>query len=704
MKPTFDIDEQTDELVLIRDRFKVAVDYWSKQHAQSKEDMLFCNPECQWPEEVRANRAGRPTYASDRLNAQVKSLVNAQRENRPGITVSPCGDGADEKTAKVIQGLFRHIEQRSKADLSYDSAFEDCVRCGLGFWRVQTQYETNETFDQEIVVEPIINPFQVFPDPFFKMPDGSDMEWCFIIETLTLDEFKQQYPHAAVSNWGSSEWEACQSDWISQGERTVIVAEYFYKTYDTKTLVRLKDGSIKDKNELLPHEESLIDIEREVQTPKIEWLKLNGSEIIERTDWLGSIIPVVPTFGDRLLDVNSGKTIYSGLVRKCMEEQMMLNVAKSTAVELIAAMPKTPWVGPTGFAASHRQDWQNINLKNLAYIEYDIMDDQGNTLPPPERNIADAPIQGTMAFMESIENDIKATNSMYDPNLGERVSNQSGVAIKSLQQQGSITNFHYSDNLSRAIRLTGDIVMDLIPKIYTEKKVVRIIGMDDVAELVTLNDPTMKDVYDLSKGRYEVAVTSGPSYLTRRQENLQILMDLAGKDPAIMQWAPDLIISQMDFPMKQSLVDRAKKTLPPNLQDAPKDDEEATPDQLKQQLSQYQQMVQQLTQTLQKETDLADKVTQDQQTKLQIAQLENQTQLAKHQASLQHDSNKLILETQLEKLRAESQQAHEVIRAIHDHIMAKDKETHKAIVETVATPPILPPNANNQGMQRMPCP
>jgi hypothetical protein len=227
--------------------------------------------------------------------------------------------------------------------------------------------------------------------------------------------------------------------------------------------------------------------------------------------------------------------------------------------------------------------------------------------------------------------------------------------------------------------------MDLIPKIYSEKRTIRILGLDDAAELITINDPSLKDVYDLSVGRYEVAVTSGPSYLTRRQENLQILMDLASKDPALMQWAPDLIISEMDFPNKQALVERARKTLPPQLQDTP--GEAATPEQLQQQLAQAQQMITQLTQTLQKETQLADKVTQDQQTKLQIAQLENQTELARHQASLQHDSNKLVLETQLAKLREESQQAHEVLRAVHDHMLAKDRDTHKAIVGVLSTPP-----------------
>ena len=683
----------------VRDKFRTAVDYWEEQHKQSKEAMEFCNPDCQWPEDVKSQRSGRPTYASDRLNSQVKSLTNAQRENRPGITVSPCGDGADEETAQVIQGLFRHIEQRSKADLAYDTAFEDCVRCGLGYWRILTEYENDTSFNQEIQIDPITNPFQIYPDPSFKSPDGSDMEWCFLIETLTLDAFKLQYPNSTVASWSQLEWNNNNNDWISTGEKSIIIAEFFYKTNEVKKLIRLKDGSVKDKKDCNKKELEQKLGERDVIVPKIKWCKINGEEVLEETDWLGKFIPVVPVFGDRLLNINDYKTLYTGLVSKCKEEQMMLNVSKSVAVELIAAMPKTPWIGPTGFTASHKQDWQDINQKNLAYIEYDAFDSQGNQLPPPERNLADAPIQGIMTFMESIENDIKATNSMFDPMLGQKVSNQSGVAVKALQQQGSITNYHYSDNLTRAIRLTGEIIMDLIPHIYSEKRVVRIIGLDDKAELVTLNDPeALNGVFDLSEGRYEVAVTSGPSYLTRRQENLQVLMDLASKDPAMMTWAPDLIISQMDFPMKQAFVDRAVKVLPPGLQPQPKTGQQMDPQQMSNQLQQQQQMIQQLTQTLQKETELADKVTQDQQTKLQIAQLDASTEVAKHNATLQHESNSTLLKLEIERLKEESKQSHALLVEVHKHLANKDLATHNANLQAqqgLATN--LPtPGANNE--------
>jgi hypothetical protein len=681
-------DESIDdsEVDLIRKRFEIAQDYWTKQFDQSKEDLLFCNPDCQWGEDVKAKRNGRPTYASDRLNAQVKNLTNSQRENRPGITVDPCGDGADEETARVIQGLFRHIEQRSKGDLAYDCSFEDCVRMGLGIWRILTQYEDDNSFDQEIIISPITNIFNCLPDPYFKSPDGSDMEDFFIYEAMSREEFMNAYPNARVVTWGPGDWTTTNCSWINNSDKSIIVAEYWHKTFESRTMVRLQDGTIKDKADCSKDELQLIVQSREVEVPKIECLKLNGDEILERTDWMGKYIPFVICFGDRLLDVNTNKTIYSGLVRKCREEQTMLNVAKSTAVELIAAMPKTPWVGATGFTASHKADWQDINTKNLAYIEYDIVDDQGNELPPPQRNVQDVPIQGIMGFMESIENDIKATNSMYDPNLGEKVSNQSGIAIKSLQQQGSITNFHYSDNLARAIRLTGEIIMDLIPKIYSEKRVVRIIGLDDKAELVTLNDPDALDgVYDLSKGRYEVAVTSGPSYLTRRQENLNKMIEMVKSDPNLMTTHADLIFSQMDFPMKQAFVERSVAALPPQLKPIPKDgpDPAQQIQTLSQQLDQAHQMIQQLSLTLQKETQLAN----TEQTKLQIAQLNAQTEMVKQKRSEDHDAALALMKAHLESAKLTEQHVHDLISTYQQHSLGKEKSIHDAVVGAMATPP-----------------
>ena len=679
----------------IKKQFKFVVQAFQKQYDLSEQDIHFLGPDNQWPDEVKTLRSGRPTYAADRLNAQVKQLTNAQRENRPAVTVHAVNSEADEETAEVLQGIVRHIEYQSNADLAYDDAFESCVRSGIGFWRLTTKYE-EKSFNQCICIEPIVNPFQVYVDPNYKMPDGSDIEFAFITEVLTRDEYKQLYPdkESGLSACNNQTWASLNRttpEWFGEGGKTCTVAEYFVKEYKEKTICQLEDGRIVYKDELKPKDKVVREREEKEQVPVVKWYKCNGMEILEEREWPGKFIPVIPIFGDALLD--KGERIYSGLVRKCKEEQIMLNVLKSTAVETIAATPKSPWVGPVGFVGDRGEVWANANILNPGYLMYEVEDDQKNPLAPPTRNTSEPPIQGVLEMINSVENDIKATNGMYDPSLGNKMSNdQSGVAVKALQSQGSIGNYHYSDNLSRAIRLEGKMLIDLIPKIYDTEQVIRVIGIDEKHKLVKINsevpDPINinKDgiprIYDITSGIYDVTVSSGPSYQTQKEADRNALFDVFSKDPALIQIAGDLLFSTLDSPIGIKLAERFTKTLPPQLQPQDANSPQANlPPQIQQQLQQQQQMIQQLTQTLQKETELADKVTQDQQTKLQIAKLQNDTEIAKHKASLQHESNSTLLKLEIERLKEEGKQSHSLLLEVHKHLLDKDMASHNANLE-----------------------
>ena len=341
-----------DMLKTIRKQFKFCREYWDKQYELMMDDIRFLSTEHQWPEEVKASRMGRPTYASDRLNAQVKQLTNAQRDNRPGCQVHACNSEADRDTAEVFQGIIRHIEYESSADLAYDEAFEWCVRGGLGFWRLLTEYEPN-SFDQKIVIDSINNPFMVYIDPTFKKLDGSDIAYAFICEVLTKEAFEDLYPDADMARKSSQVWAGYNSrmpEWFEEGGKSCLVVEYFVKEYKEETIVKLEDERVMKLSEYEFVQENLGDTEaalpeivlqRKVQTPTITWYKLCGTEILEKTEWLGAYIPIIPVFGDALLE-EDGKRIFSGLIRNSKEEQMMLNVVKTTAIEVYAQSPERP--------------------------------------------------------------------------------------------------------------------------------------------------------------------------------------------------------------------------------------------------------------------------------------------------------------------------------------------------------------------------
>jgi len=681
----------TDFMRRIRERFHATMGAWNKQYKLSIEDINFLTPNNQWPEDAKQARSGKPTIASDRLNAQVKQICNQQRDNRPAICYHAVNSEADEETANVLQGMARHIEYRSRADLAYDLAHESAVQGGIGFIRILTEYRPG-TFDQEIKIEPVSNWALCYIDPTFRSPDGSDIGYAFLIEPMTPDEFKEKYPDADISGRSDRQWAALETrfpDWFDENNDNVLVVEYYEKTEKWYKLVKLSDGKVMDKADCSDDQKEMIVEERDDCKPVVKWYKLCCDEVLEETEWIGKDIPVIPVFGDVILD--NGNRIFSGLVRNTKEQQVMLNTIQTVILEQIAKAPKNPWIVAEGSVDDHKDEWAAVNTLDLPYLVYKVHEEGSDIpLPMPQRNVQEAPIQNMLAMLQVLENDIKATSAIFDPTLGEKMANdQSGVAIKALQQAGNIAHYNYSDNLSRAIRVVGKQLLDLMPKVYSEPQVIRIVGVDDKHSLVGINGAPQPEggmtmdgvhkVYDITTGEYDVTVDTGPSYYTRRQENLNMLTQLAMKNPVISQSCMDLIVGLMDFPESAELKSRLEKLLPPQLQPKPK---AGDPQALQNQLDQAHIMIQQLTQVLQKETELANQ----EQTRLQVAQIQSQTELTKHQTQIQHDANKTLLQAQMSELKQRFEQQHDIMKAIHDHLFKKDQATHDAILAVKTAP------------------
>ena len=87
----------------------------------------------------------------------------------------------------------------------------------------------------------------------------------------------------------------------------------------------------------------------------------------------------------------------------------------------------------------------------------------------------------------------------------------SGAAINSRTAQSETGNLHYADNLGKAIKELGTIIVNLIPKVYDTERVIRIIGVDDQQKIVTINnwleyDSSPGTSNMVINGRYDVIV------------------------------------------------------------------------------------------------------------------------------------------------------------------------------------------------------
>jgi len=617
----------------IRKRRDLAYEAEKERREKQLEDLLFCDPDNQWPEEERAKRkkAGRPCLTIDRTNPFIDQLVNEERQNRPSATVNPINDGADKDTAEILQGYFRHVELNYNADFAYDRASEAQKRCGFGFMRLFTGYIDETTFDQDIKIGSIPNPFMYYLDTNSIEPDGSDAEWGFGEEDFDREKFREKYPKADIGTAGTAEWTSIGDDapgWVGQKGETFRIVEYYELERTPITLCLLADGRSVEKGKTKKGDKTVK--ERPSTKTTVKWYKVCANEILERGTVPGRYIPVVPVYGKELI-VN-GKRDYRGVVRGMKDVQRMVNVWKSAQTETIGLAPRAPWIVALGSIPEGDRTWSTANTQNYSALFYQAFDSEGRPMPQPTRNIQEPAIQAITIALKDTEEDMKAVTGMYDPSRGVADSaNQSGVAIKSLQNQGMTANFHYSDNFNRSLRHLWRIALYMIPEVVDGERLLRIVGIDGKQSLVPVNtteaikDPRtgLEKIYDLTAGKYDVSIVAGPSFQSKRQENVAQLINLAKIAPAVAQNGLDILVRQMDFPAADELADRVT---PPQFK-KPEEGGTPIPPQVQQQMQQAQEMIQALTAKVHELTDQLETKQLENQAKLSAAQIASQTDI-----------------------------------------------------------------------------
>jgi len=585
-----------DKMATMRSRLQMAQAAYSDSREDELDDLRFMagspDNQWQWPADVLATRGSvqgqtinaRPCLTINKLPQHVRQVTNEQRQNRPSGKVIPADDNADVEVAEIFNGVMRHIEYMSDADVAYDTACDNQVTYGEGYIRLITEYCDEDSFDQDIRIMRVRNSFSVYMDPTIQDPCGADAEWCFVTEDILKSDYERMFPDAAPISTLMSQGVGNESmaQWLA--EDTIRIAEYFYKDYEKATLHLYPDNQTAFKG--TPQDANLQAMfgkpirTREVDRQKVMWMKTNGFDILDEREWPGKWIPVVRVIGNEW-EVE-GRMYISGLVRNAKDAQRMYNYWTSQEAEMLALAPKAPFIGYGGQFEGYEQQWKTANTTNWPYLEVnpDVTDGAGGVLPLPQRAQPPLPQTGLIQAKMGAGEDIKATTGQYDASLGQQGNERSAKAIIAREKQGDVGTYHYVDNLARAIRHITRQVVNLIPKIYDTQRIARIIGVDGDVSMVKFN-PTQPEpvkevrdmetggliekIYNPGVGTYDVMVTTGPGYMTKRQEALDAMSQILQSNPQLWGVAGDLFIKNMDWPGAQEMAERFKKILDPKV-------------------------------------------------------------------------------------------------------------------------------------------
>ena len=620
------------------ERFATASDSWTQTYKAALDDIAFVDEtDGQWDESVRQSRQNRPCLTFDKLSSSVDQVVGQQLQSLPGVKIRGAEEG-DSDVAEIYEGLIRQIEQRGNK--AYKTAFKFAVKGGWAVWMIDHDYVDDISMNQDIVLREIKNPFSVLFDPIIQVQPLKECRYAFMFDDMEKDEFEKLYPKAQSSLSDDFSSTGNTRSWVT--EETIRVADYFRIVSKEVRLCQLSTGEVVDYAEIEQIMDELnfkgvtITNERVVEGRQLERFKMTGVEILDQYECVGRYIPLVPLLG-KTSNID-GRFVTRGIVRKAKDAQRMYNYSRSTSIEVTALQPKQPLMATPAMIKGHEDRYRNLMTSNDPVLLFNF--DQGQK---PFREPPGQPSGALITDVQISSDDIKSTTGIFDASLGAKSNETSGRAIRERQLQGNIATYEFVDELVESMQFTGEIMVDLIPKIYDAERQIRILGADDAEEVMTINKPQLDlqtgehiIINDLNRGHYDVKVTTGPSFSTRRSETAEQLGTLFGQNPSMAQLGADIYFKSLDLVGADELVERVRKQGIKQGLIEPNDDE-------KEQETQAQ--------------------AQEKQIKMQAVQLEmamKQAKLAGEQADAQETQSKTLLnnvKAQVEQLElAQGQQ------------------------------------------------
>ncbi len=564
----------TDILQEARDVWEDCLSTHNENRQNAVDDLRFGRVGDQWPADVRQMRRNRPMLTINRCPTSIRQVINDIRQNTPRIHVKPVDFGADDKTAEVFKGIIRHIETRSFASIAYDTAAEYAASANCGYVGLMTEYAHDDTFDMDLRIRTFENVSAVLPDPYDQSIDGSGWNVCFVTDTMPRAEFEELYPNAEPSSWDAPGFNEQRVD-----NDQIVTAEQWLRRPKPRKICLLSNGDViaDDLYRKMQDAYAIDGItkvdERSVRSYEVRQRILSGGDVLEDRKWVGTSIPIVPVYGDR---VNiEGKVYLMSMIYHAKDAQRAYNYWRTITTETVALQPKAPYVGFTGQFDTGRQKWETAHAQNHVFLEADGFEEG---MPLPQRQ----PPVGLQAGMVqeglSAADDFKQTMGMFDASIGDRSNEVTGVAQTERRKTTNLGTFHIADNLARAMTCLGKQIVEAIPYVYPPGRLVRVIGEDGkTSDIRTGSAEQVQEaqaaagsedaqgalqVYDLTTGKYDVEVDIGPGYTTRRDEASEKLMQLITAIPQAAPLLADLLVDLNDWPQKDKVIERLQALLP----------------------------------------------------------------------------------------------------------------------------------------------
>lgn len=523
------------------------------------DDLRFTSGD-QWDPVALVNRQAieQPCDTNNTLPQFIGQVVGDRRINQTSVKVLARED-SDVDIAEIRSDLVRNIWIQSNADRVTNMAFEHEVMCGIGNFRVELDWTDDDVFDRDIFVRGISNPLSVTWDWMSIDPTGKDADHCFVDDLMPRKLFEKLYPDAPIGDFGDS---LLTDGWVSKD--TVKVTEFWRMTTRKRTIALMNDGKVIDITDKSPDEVIPNLFLDEMQQPRIREVDckyaqmhlITGFAVLKPAYELKiNRLPIIRCNG-REVPVGDKRVRY-GLIRFIKDNCRRQNLWESIKSEILGKAPRQQWIGPADAFEGRERAFREAHLTGDPIIKYNS---KASTAPVPM-----PPMQYPAAFaQESAAQGQKMRDGtgIHEANLGMKSNEQSGVAIRARQGEGDVATIVYHDNMDAAVQEAGDVINQLIPQVYDVARTIRVVGPDQEERLQRINDPMSKDSVDLSRGKYDVTISTGPAFQTRRVEQKVEMSQFAqAVGPDVLMPVMDLFMKAMDWAGADEMAERYRKKL-----------------------------------------------------------------------------------------------------------------------------------------------
>lgn len=653
-------------------RWKITSKYHNRQGRQADDDNRFAAGTTvnsyQWNPKDKRDRedAGLTALTVNVIPKFLADIEGELRMNRARIKFLPTGGTSTKKVADIYEGIARKIERDSKAEDIYDFAGNRMLTMGMGYAELEIDYKSPSSFHKRILIKPVLDSNSILPDPRIYDLDKEKMRYCFKSKWILKDDYKELYGDKIEPvNWsGGTPIEG--ADWYQ--DKSVRISHYYRLVSSKVTMVELSTGAVMEKERAIEEIERLklalssaaannpmaaklslsgtikapeIVDEKEMDVDKVEMYIIDGVRVLEGPFKIpGNMIPIAGCYGR--MDLIDGVKYTKGLVRDIRTLQVRLNYWISQEVDTMSTRSRAQfWATVTqmkGLSEFYRNS-NKISTLCLPYRFAEEPDAPGKVAPPPIPIAPPTVDPQMMAMVNESINQMRMITGFGEPmQVDQGDAAESGKALLIRQKTIDKGMYVWIDNHAKFITQVGRIMKGMIPEVYCEQTMERILGLDGSEQDVLINgvekDPLLDIEYrinDLSAGDYDIEADTGPNFTTKRvemKEDIKEFMSLYKEEGFALS---DIYARNSDWPESEEIAERMGYMIDQKLPGMRKPDPKKPP----RQMPQTPQM-QVLQAELQSKMITAKSKAQEAQSKAELAKLK----IAEESAKLGMDSDK----------------------------------------------------------------